>query len=197
MSFLTGTNTELIYASTGAGTAKNTFTSEVTINDAAMGVQCHLPPDFWLPSPTSVGRGIRLVARGYLSSTGTPTYQWTVRGGTAGSITSAILFQTAALTTGSGVTNQHWELEGDFVVTAMGQPGANSTGQGLGKVMSPGLAAPYVYPASAGGSGSVTTTTTSLLDTSITNFINVNVTCSASSASNAIRITQLLVYGLN
>lgn len=35
MSFLTGTNTELIYASLVAGTAKASFTSEVQINDTA------------------------------------------------------------------------------------------------------------------------------------------------------------------
>src|SRR5437868_1339850 len=109
MSFLTGTNTELIYASTAAGTAKNTFTTEVAINDTAgMGVRAHLPPDFWLPSTSDKGRGIRIFARGLVSSTATPSYTWTVRGGAAGAITGAILSGSAALATASGITNAPW-----------------------------------------------------------------------------------------
>lgn len=194
MSFLTGTNTELIYASKAAGTAKASFTSEVLINDTAgMGVQAHLPPDFWLPNNTSVGKGIRIVARGILSSTGTPTYTFTIRGGAAAATSGASFLQSAALTTGSGVTNQIWELQGDFILTVVGAAGANSTGVGVGTIASSGTAN-KLDPIYAGGSspGSVAT-----LDTSITNYINFNVTCSASSASNTITIQQLLIFGLN
>lgn len=196
MSFLTGTNMELIYASTAAGTAKNTFTSEVQINDTAgMGVQAHLPPDFWLPNkPQSVGRGIRIVARGILSSTATPTYTFTVRGGSAGSTSAGILLGSAALTTGSGVTNQLWEFQGEFILESIGAAGANSTGRGIGLLACGGLASPFSY-ALYGGAASPGTVAT--LDTSITNYINFNVACSASSASNTITLQQLLVYGLN
>lgn len=196
MSFLTGTNCELIYGSTTAGTAKASFTSEVQINDTTgMGVQCHLPPDFWAPNPTSVGKGIRIVARGILSSTGTPTYTFTVRGGSAGSTSAAILLGSAALTTGSGVSNQIWELQGDVLLVSQGAAGANSTARGTGTIVSPGLASPYIYGVGAGAS--LTTPTVATLDTSITNYLNFNVTCSASSASNTITLQQLFVYGLN
>lgn len=194
MSFLTGTNSELVYASTAVGTAKNTFTSEVLINDTAgMGVQAHIPADFWLPNATSVGRAIRIVARGILSSTATPTYTFTIRSGTAASTTAAILLGSAALTTGSGVSNQPWEIEGDVILTTMGAAGANSTVRGTGMVQCPGLAT--TLAAMWGGAASPGTVAT--LDTSIANYINVNVTCSASSASNTITLQQLLVYGLN
>jgi hypothetical protein len=195
MSFLTGTSAELIYASTAPGTAKASFTSEVQINDTAgMGVQAHLPADFWLPNKAqSTGRGIRIEARGILSSTGTPTYTFTVRLGTAGSTSSAIVLGTAALTTGSGVTNQYWELTGNIVMESIGAAGNNSTVRGIGYAMSPGLAT-TINPAygSAASPGTVAT-----VDTSITNYINFNVACSASSASNSITIQQLLVFGLN
>jgi hypothetical protein len=195
MSFITGTNTELLYASTAAGTAKNTFTAETTLNDTAgMGAQVHLPPDFWLSAPNSVGRGIRIVARGILSSTATPTYTFSVRLGAAGSTTAAIVLGTAALTTGSGVTNQLWELEGDVILTTLGAAGTNSTVRGIGLLDCGGLASPFSYPAWGGAASPGTVAT---VDTTITNYININVACSASSASNSIQLLQLLVFGLN
>lgn len=196
MSFVTGTNCELLYASTVAGTAKASFTSEVAINDTAgMGVQCHLPPDFWLPSPGQVGRGIRIVARGILSSTATPTYTFTIRSGAAASTSAAILLGSAALTTGSGVTNQPWELQGDVFLSAIGAAGANSSVRGTGMFFSPGIASPFM--AGLGANASLTTPVATTLDTSITNYLNVNVTCSASNASNSIQLQTLLVSGLN
>ena len=196
MSFLTGTNVETIYSSTNLFTAKNTFTSEVTINDTATGnVQAHLPPDFWAPNLTQTGRGIRIVARGILSSTGTPTYTFTIRSGSAANTSAAIILGSAALTTGSGVSNIGWELQGDIVLKTQGAAGTNSTVLGTGSIVSGGLASPFVYGVGAGAS--LTTPTVATVDTSITNYINFNVTCSASSASNNIQLTQLLVFGLN
>lgn len=195
MSFLTGTNTELIYASTAAGTAKNTFTSEVQINDTAgMGAQAHLPADFWLPNNTQPGRGIRIVARGILSSTATPTYTFTIRFGAAANTSSAIVLGSAALTTGSGVSNQMFELEGDVILTTLGAAGTNSTVRGTGMIQCGGLASPFTYPVWGGAASPGTVAT---VDTSITNYINFNVTCSASSASNTITLQQLLIFGLN
>lgn len=196
MSFLTGTNTELIYASTAAFTAKNTFTSEVQINDTAGGgVQAHLPPDFWLPNPTAVGKGIKIKAWGILSSTATPTYTFTIRLGSAGNTTAAIVLGSAALTTGSGVTNQPWQLEGDVVLVSQGAAGANSTVRGTGFIFSGGLASPFMY--GIGASASLTAPTVATVDASITNYINFNVACSASSASNNIQLLSLQVHGLN
>lgn len=195
MSFITGTNAELLYANTTAGTAKASFTSEVQINDTTgMGVQAHLPPDFFLPNPTAVGKGIRIVARGILSSTGTPTYTFTVRSGTAGSTTAAILLGSAALTTGSGVSNQPFELQGDVYLVSQGAAGANSTVRGTGMIVCPGLATTI---AGVGAGASLTTPTATTFDCSITNFVNFNVTCSASSSSNTITLQSLQVYGLN
>lgn len=195
MSFLTGTNTELIYASTSVGTAKASFTSEVQINDTAgMGVQAHLPPDFWLPNQTQEGRGIRIVARGILSSTGTPTYTFTIRAGTAGNTSSVILLGTAALTTISGAANNLFELEGDVFLTDIGAAGTNSSIQGVGSVFCGGLASPFQYAAYG---NAATPGTVATLDTSITNYINFNVACSASSSSNTITLQQLLIFGLN
>lgn len=196
MSFLMGTNVETIYMNTTASTAKASFTSEVTINDVAgMGVQCHIPPDFWPPSPVAVGKAIKVVARGILSSNATPSYTWTIRLGSAGSTSSAIVLGSAALVTGSGVTNQPWQLEGDIVLVSQGAAGANSTVRGTGMIISPGLASPFMYGLGAGAS--LTTPTVATVDCSITNFLNVNLTSTASHASNSLTIQSLALYGMN
>lgn len=199
-SFLTGTNTELIYASTASGTAKNTFTAEVAINDTAgMGVQAHLPPDFWLPNKAqSVGKGIRIFARGLVSSTGTPTYTWTVRGGAAGAVAGAILSGSAALATASGIANAPWWFDsGDIILEAIGAAGANSTIRSIGSLLTDGYSAATTTRVFALYGGAATPGTATTFDTSITNYINFNIACSASNAANTITLQQLLVYGLN
>jgi hypothetical protein len=199
MSFVTGTNVELIYTNTAAGTAKNTFTSEVQINDTAgMGVQAHLPPDFWTPTPGAVGRGIHIVARGVLSTFTSGTYTISIRAGTAGSTTSAIILGTGALTMTASQTNIIWELEGDVILTAIGAAGTNSTVRGIGQMRCPAMNTGTPASTSApvwGGAASPGTVAT--FDTSITNYINFNIACSVSSASNGITLHQLLVFGLN
>lgn len=193
MSFYTGTNTELLYASTASGSAKASFTTEAQINDTAgMGVQCHLPADFWYPNRAQTGRGIRLVARGVIGSTASPTFTLTVRAGAAGNTTAPILLGTAALT-GANNAAQIFELEGDIILTTIGAAGANSTVQGIGTLTTPGLAN-TISPVWGGAASPGTVAT---LDTSITNYINVNAACSASNAANTIQLLQLLVFGLN
>lgn len=191
--FLTGTNVETIYRSLTAGTAKNTFTTEVGINDSAgMGKQAFVPAHT-MALDSVAGRVLRIVGRGILSSTATPTYTFTIRSGAAASITTAILLGSAALTTGSGVTNQMYELEGEVVLTVVGAPGTNSTVRGTGLLASGGLASPFSYPI---WGGAATPGTVATFDTAIDNYINFNVACSASSASNTITLQQLFVFGM-
>ena len=140
MSNQSGIYLDLLYSSIATGTAKASFTSEFKINDTAgMGPTALILPEYWMPN-SGIGRGFRIVARGILSSTGTPTYTFTCRLGSEGSTTAAIVLGSAALTTGSGVTNQPWEFEGDVILRTLGATGANSTVQGIGMLKSPGLA---------------------------------------------------------
>lgn len=202
MSFLTGTNTELIYASTSLGASLNTFTTEALLNTTAtMGVQPHLPPDFWLPNQASVGRGIKIVARGTLASTATPTFTFTIRGGAAANASAApILAGTGTMTTLSGATTCAWTLEVDCILKTIASTGTNSTIYSYGEFNCAGLATTANNEVIGGlttagtlvAPGTITT-----LDTSITNYINVTAACSASSASNIIALKSLQVYGLN
>lgn len=194
MSNITGTVTELVYASQAAGAAQNTFTAERTLfTTAEQGERPSFPANLWTPT-YGRGRGFRVIARGILSSTGTPTYTWSIRLGANGSTTAAIVLGTAALTTGSGVSNQPWELEGDVIFESVATAGNSSTVRGTGLLLSPGLASPFMYLLYGGAASPGTVAT---VDPSITNYVNVNIACSASSASNTITLHQLLVFGLN
>jgi len=196
MSFITGTSQELLYASTAAGATLASFTTEAQLNTTAtMGVQAHLPPDFWLPNNSAVGVAIKIVARGTLASTGTPTFTFTVRGGAAANTAATpILAGTGPLTTVSGATTCLWIFDADCVLKTIGAAGQNSTLVSVGVLDCNGLAVTN-NPAVYGGAASPGTVAT--LDTSVTNYINFNVACSASSASNTVTLQQLLVYGLN
>jgi hypothetical protein len=199
-SFITGTNTELIYASTAVGIAKNTFTSETALNDeATMGPQVYLPAGFWLPTKAALGKGIRIVARGIVSSTATPTYTFTVRLAASEAATSGpIILGTAALTTASGISNVPWQLEGDVILEGVGTTSGTSTVRGIGHLdtIGYGVAAPtkssYIAWGGAASPGTVATVVQKAAS-----FITVNVACSASSSSNTITLQQLLVFGLN
>jgi hypothetical protein len=197
MSFVTGTVTECIYASTATGATLATFTAEAQLNTiATMGVAAHLPPDFWLPNQTQVGRGIKVVARGILSTTSTaPTFTWNIRSGAfgAGTFSTAVIAGTPALTAVASQSGAFWELEADIILTSIGGAGTNSTVRGVGKIVSPGLS-PVI---GAVWGGNAAPGTVSIVDTSITNYINVSAACSTSNASNSVTLEQLLVFGLN
>jgi hypothetical protein len=196
-SFTTGTSTELIYQSTAVGTAKNTFTSEVLINDTAgMGAQAFLPANFWAPYPGhGVGTTIRIEAEGIVSSTATPSYTFTIRLGASANTTTASVLQSAALVTASGITNLPWRLVGVVTLTTLGAAGANSTVRGTGTLHGhAAFASPFEYFI---GGGAATPWTNAQIDSSIVNYVNVNSTCTASSGSNSITIQALRIYGLN
>lgn len=191
---ITGTVLELIYSNTASGAAQNTFTAERTLfTTAEMGERPVIPPYYFAPN-AGISSGIRIVAKGILSTTGGPTYTWTIRLGTNGSTSAVIALGSAALTAATTVTNQHWELSGDVLLRTLLTAGASSTIQGVGMIASPGgLASPFgaALWGNATQPGTVAT-----FDPSIANYVNVNITCGTSSASNSITLTQLLVFGL-
>lgn len=199
-SFITGTNTELIYASTAVGIAKNTFTAETALNDeATMGPQAYLPAGFWTPAKTNLGRGIRIVARGIVSSTVTPTYTFTTRlAASEAAASGPIVLGTAALTTASGIANVPWKLEGDVILEGLGTTSGTATVRGIGELdtIGYGVAAPTKSSYAAWG-GAASPGTVATVPIKAVNFVTLNVACSASSASNTITLQQLLIFGLN
>lgn len=196
MSFVTGSVTELLYASTAAGATLSSFTTEAQLNTTAtMGVLPHLLPDFWLPNQNQVGRGIRVEATGVLSTTGTaPTYNFLLRGGAAANISSApILASTGTFTPAASLSSVVWKYEVNLVLSAIGAAGNNSTLRGEGVLTVGGITA-SAWPIWGGGSSPGTIAT---VDTSIAQYLNLNVACGTSNASNSVTLNQMLVWGLN
>jgi hypothetical protein len=209
MSFLTGTNTELIYASTAAFTqvVYSSVATETCLNpgSATNGPQAHLPPDFWLPNLNAVGRGIKILARGIFQvvSATTPTITFNIRGAGTGSTpnvsTTPVLVGSAALTASSGTTTGFFRLEADIILKTIAGAGGNSTFTGVGEIISQGFSAVSATTVTASPlyGASATPGTVATVDTSITNYINVNAAFSATGATNEITLQQLLVFGLN
>lgn len=203
MSFLTGTSTELIYASTAVGLTTGTFTAITLLNTSAtMGVQAHIPPDFWLPNNNQVGRGIRIIARGIYGTSTSGSYQLFVQGGAASATNTAVLAGTVggSVAPPTSAAAQYWELEAEVILTAIAAAGVNSTVRGFGHLVFGGAstgAAAYIFPVWGGTSTGGASPGTALIDTSVVNYINVNVACSASNASNTITLDSLIVEGLN
>src|SRR5207245_1173192 len=99
-------------------------------------------------------------ATGIVSSTATPTYTFFVRlNTTQGVITGTSVAQSVAITTGSGITNQFWELECDLTLETMGFGAAAATLMGEGTVFSPGFASPFIYALTPAASATVWTAT--------------------------------------
>jgi len=129
MSFVTATNSEVLYTMPAAGTALNTSVTKsvITANSTTN-------PPYQMPALTALWppdrltpRALRFVARGGVGTTATPTLAIGLYlDPTQNSTTSQILLgATGAFTTASSIgggasMTANWELELDMVVTAMG-----------------------------------------------------------------------------
>lgn len=147
----------------------------------------------------ATSKAFRLIAQGILATTGTPTIIFQVRlGSTQGptSLGGSSLGVTAAITTGSGVTNQFWRLELDVICKTPGMGTGNCTLTCAGTVKSPGgFASPYEYALEP--TTPPTGTWTATIDGNLDQYLNLSVTWGTSSSSNTITLKQLLVLGLN
>lgn len=200
MSFVTGTNCELLYSNTAIGAVKSNFTSEAQINDAAsMGTQPVISGFFFQPNASSAGKTIKIVARGIVSSTGTPNFGINARLNTAiNTITGPIALGSSPIAgppTVSGASNLAWVFDGDFFLVAPKEPtGANSSILGVGNL---GGAAFTANGSLFANAATNPTTALASIDIGQAYYITISATCSAASASNTITLQQLLVYGLN
>lgn len=164
---------------------------------AGLNLQPFLPPGYF--DQFSFGRGLLLKASGVLSTTGTPTIIFQARlGTTSGSsyLSGTSVGVSAAITTGSGVSNKWWELELLLHCYTPGIGSTNTTLSGAGKVTCPvGFASPYVY--SLEPTTPDTATWTSTIDSSLAQYLNLSVTWSAADNSNKITCKNLMLLALN
>jgi hypothetical protein len=142
---------------------------------------------------------ISFLARGIIGTTGTPTiiFQWRMSS-TAGSSTlsGSSIGVSSAITTASGISNKLWESRLDLICLTPGQGTGNTTLQAHGTVASPGgFASPFVYPLEVTTPDTATWVQT--FDATLTYFVNLSITWSASSASNTITAKHLSAYSWN
>lgn len=191
---LTGQFLEPFYANEGDFSALASSSSEGTLL-AGANRQPTIPAGFFVNYGAAY-KFFTIEAQGLLGTTSTPTLTFQVRMGTtqgASTLTGASIGVSAAITTGSGVSNKWWYLWLRLVCTVRGQGTGNATLAGAGYVMSPGgFASPFIYPLEA--STPDTATWTQTFDASLTQYINLSATWSASSASNTITCKQLAAY---
>lgn len=164
----------------------NTFTSEASLLQGT-NEQPTIPANFF-GAPSSKFKRCSFHAFGVVSCTGTPTYtfQWRVSA-TQGATTlsGSSLGVSAAITMQSGVTNRMWEAWLHMINLTPGQGSGNCTVHCVGSVECfDGFASPFKYPMEP--TTPPTATWTATMDGAVTNYINLSVTCSASSGSNSI-----------
>lgn len=193
----TTTWTKNIFQNRADYTAFNTSSSEGSLL-AGVNQQPVIPATFF-DGNEAFGRAIQIEAEGVLGTTSTPTIIFQVRlGTTSGStyLSGTSVGVTAAITTSSGVTNVWWFLRLTLVCNTPGIGSNNTTLSGAGFVTSPaGFASPFTYPVEPTTPN--TATWTSTIDNSLTQYMNLSVTWSASSASNTITCKRLSVQALN
>lgn len=186
----------MYYANRADFTALSSFTSEASLLQG-QNQQPYIPAGFF-DGPRGFGRTLTFQASGVFSTTGTPTYTFQTRLSTtvgATTLSGSSIGVSAAITTGSGVTDKMWTLELNLTCNTPGQGTGNTTLNAFGWVRSGGFAAPYEYPLEVTTPDTATWTQT--LDATLTYYFNLSVTCSASSASNAIRCKSLRAFSWN
>lgn len=193
MSFLTGTGSELLYTSIATGTQLNTFTTEDNLQKTLPHVI--IPAAFFNPASGGTGKSLRLNAYLRVGATATPTMTFTVRLLTSTTWSAAGVSWASQAIPLVATTLGPVNLNFDITCRTVGAGGgANTTLAGMGWV-SAGL----VFGTS-GGDFSIPTSNTSFtntIDCSVTQYLYLSATCSASSASNLVQLEMLKVYGEN
>ena len=159
-----------LFKQTGDVTIANTVT-ETTLIDTGVG-SLTIPAN-WLV----VGRGLRVTARGYHSSSGNPTVTLRVKLG-------AVTLATASTAGGNG-TNDAWEVSIDVVCRTIG---------GSGTVVVAGY---YAEHHSNGAQVGFSATSPVTVNTTISNVFDLTFEWGTASASNTITSQILLLHAID
>lgn len=192
MSFLTGTQAELLY-SLPASVTKNTYTTQAPISVPASSTlpHCVVPANYFSAVPSGIGRSLLLCARGTIANTSVATFNGALGWDTGQvSIANSIVYRATVAPTAS-ITSL-WQLEVFYTCQQIGSAGLTLQVNGEYKES--------VVVSGSASAGSLTT----LFQTSLTGlnaeasaFIDLWGTWSASSASNTTTVHQMQLFGLN
>jgi hypothetical protein len=192
VSFITGTQTELLYAYYGASTNLATFTAEDNLMKTYP--SCVLPGSlFNKVGPQS--SSLELVCAGQVGTTATPTFTFTVRlisgASVAWSAGGIVLGASNAVTAGT-VTLAPFRLRVHIGLRSIAAAGSATTGVvTMGNIDGPAFATEGSIPASN------VSPLLSTVDVGATYSLFVSAACSASSASNLINLQCMKLYGEN
>lgn len=194
MSFVTGTQAELLYTLTSAVT-KNTYTTQAAFTGVlGTNTVCSIPAN-WLMSgtnPNPVGRALLLEVWGTTATTSAATLAVALGlDPTAGTINQSITVAGALAPTAS-VTCPFY-LTARYVCTAYATSTATYQVNGTWRVES--VASGGVPTTSAQCSGF--TGTHAGVDPRVANYVEVFGTWSASAAGNTTTVQQMFLWGLN
>lgn len=194
MSFITGTSAEVLYSSIATGTQLNTFTTEDNLQKTLPHVI--IPAGFFYAAQGGTGKSLRVKGLMRIGTTGTPTFTFSVRLLTSTTWSAGgIVWSTAAITAGSGVTLAPVILDFEIICRTMGTGGAaNTVLAAIGDVRSgTGFAA-------GGGVYSIpnaNTAFTANIDSTVTQYLYLSAACGTSNLNNLVQLEMLKVYGEN
>ena len=193
MSFVTGTQAELLY-SLSSSVTKNTYTTIAAYTGVLGTINvCSIPPGWAINNnPAPVGRQLYLKVMGTIANTAAATFANAINvNPTAGTSTGNITINTAYTPTAS-VTAQ-WNLEAWILITAF----ATST-------MTLQINGSCRYGTVAAGGAVQTATpvgdfagTITGLDPRVQQYVELFGTWNASNAANTTTVQQMLLFGLN
>lgn len=191
-SFITGTSSELLYASTTTSTQLNTFTTEDNLQKTLPAVI--IPAGFFY-NLGAQGKSLRIKALGRLGTTGTPTFTFTERLLTSTTWSAGgVSMSSAAITAGSGVTLAPFTIDLEITARALVFGATGLTLAIMGEVRG------GTSLAAGGGVYSIPAANTAFtvtVDNSVSQYSFLSVACGTSNAANLAQLEMLKVYGEN
>lgn len=198
MSTFTESNAEVLYAFSGSSTPLATFTAEDNLLKTYPLIKM---PDmnqlFSKTGPQSTA--LKLRALGKASSTGTPTYTFTVRlinattfSATTSGQTNLVVAASTACAAVSTVTNGIWQIDMDMCLRTL-----HTAGTPTFTITAGGLIAGSAFSSASNSLPAAGTAPTATLDVTQQYYMFLSAACSASSASNTIDCEMIKLYGEN
>ena len=194
MSFITGTQAELLYTLTSAIT-KNTYTTQAAFTGVlGTNTVCNIPAG-WLNSgtnPNPVGRSLLLEAWGTIANTAAATFAVALGLDPTGGTINQSITCNAAYTPTASVTAP-WHFQAYYTCTAYAT--STATYQVNGSIRYQSVAsggAPTTTAQEAGFTGTHTG-----VDPRVINYVELFGTWSASNAANTTTVQQIFLWGLN
>lgn len=194
MSFLTGTQAELLYSLTSAIT-KNTYTTEAAFTGVlGTNTVCKLPAGwFGNDVPNPVGRSLLLKVRGTVGNTAAATFAVNLGfDPTAGTKANSIAVMTA--TAPPVAAGAPFELEAEYVCTAFVTSQMTLQVNGWLCMEASNAGAGSASALRTGFQGSISG---AAMDPRVDNYIELFGTWSASNAANTTTVQQMKLYGEN